>query len=108
MQAKIKKNGNLVITCTMEEQKELRRMQEEDPDAFKTNWTMDQVFESLIANSEYQWIAPETIGALTDAPILGIDHESADVDAWGFMDYAITSPQEELLKHRKCIFQNGN
>ena len=41
--------------------------------------TMYEFFEDILANSEYEWITPQEIGALTSAPILGIREENGDI-----------------------------
>jgi len=91
-------------------------------------------FERLLCNSELAWIAPETCGDMTSAPILGILGETVAVDScqhgdgtvlagrwpdadgksrlwvepvverWGFMDYAIKSPLEDLLNRGEARF----
>ncbi|MFW6008627.1 MAG: hypothetical protein ACOCP8_05105 [archaeon] len=49
-----------------------------------------EIMENFMANSEFQWIAPEEIDALTDAPIIGVRDENDNViEAYGFMDYQI-------------------
>ena len=75
---------------------------------------MYEAFEGLIANSELEWICPEWHGDLTDAPILGIlnPNWSEDTDAfekralerWGFMDYALRSPLEDLRDKGEAVF----
>jgi len=99
---------------------------------------MCEVFEQLIANCELTWSRPEYIGALTSAPILAIYGDERPlkkgedpayhyicgrwedragtlrtwtrdpVQAWGFMNYAIRSPQEDLFNDGFVIFQSGN
>src|SRR3989338_4194004 len=57
-------------------------------------------FESFLANSEFQWIRPEEICALTSAPILGIKNENGKViEAYGFMNYAVRGMLEDLLEY---------
>jgi len=74
-----------------------------------------EALEPLICNSELEWIAPEDIGALTSAPILGIrntdpikedptSHEYPIVAAWGFMDYAVRSFVDDLIETGKAVF----
>jgi hypothetical protein len=86
--------------------------------------------ESLIANSELEWIRPEEIGALTSAPILGIYGNETELPAnvkhpedlliigrwdgktwyqpvsaaWGFMDYAVRSFLQDLIEDGKAVF----
>ena len=64
-----------------------------------------EALEPLICNSELDWVAPEDIGALTSAPILGIRNPAGEVDAaWGFMDYAVRSFVDDLINTGKAIF----
>lgn len=130
-------NGDLKISADGEERARLRQRHDEAPDSFGSNDTLYEMFEPLIANSEYDWVAPEHIGALTAAPILGIYGEPIAVpnggagydgrlagtweddqgllrdwiepvqQAWGFMDYALRSPQDDLLEQGYSIFVRG-
>lgn len=89
-----------------------------------------EALESLICNSELEWIRPEEIGALTDAPILGIRGDARKVPkrckypehlhitsgdgkhtyyqpvtaAWGFMDYQVRSFLTDLRDKGKAVF----
>ena len=76
-------------------------------DGFCSNDVMYEFFEGFIANTEWEWISPEDIGALTDAPILGIKDENDNViEAYGFMDYAVRSILEDL-ESGKAVLQKG-
>lgn len=78
---------------------------------------MHDWFESLIANSELEWINPADTGDLTDAPMLGVYGEERPfvhgdetiphrvtgpnliqevMERWAFLDYALRSPLEDL------------
>ena len=113
-----------------------RRGDGQQPD-FGSDDFMFEVFERLIANSELDWAQPEYIGALTSAPILVIWGEERPVtpgegpdyhyicgcwhdrdgvlktwtrdpvQAWGFMNYGIRSPQEDLFNDGFVVFQSG-
>jgi len=139
-------SGDLRITPDHDTLNAIRALAKDLGQDFGTNSTMFDVFESLTANSDYQWVLPIQCGALTDAPILGItseprplpiwkqeDAEPAEtggvgnivagswadsegqmrlwvedvVQAWGFMNYAITSPQQEIVDKGYCEFQSG-
>jgi len=64
-----------------------------------------EALESLICNSELEWIQPEEIGALTDAPILGLrDEDGKPEAAWGFMDYQVRSFLTDLRDKGKAVF----
>jgi hypothetical protein len=66
--------------------------------------------ESLVCNSDLEWIQPHEIGALTDAPILGIverdDHGTITrvIHAWGFEPYALRSFVSDLIDDGKATF----
>ena len=74
---------------------------------FGSDDVMHEFFEDFIANTEWEWLSPEDIGALTDAPILGIKDENDKViEAYGFMDYAVRSLMSDL-KGGKAVLQKG-
>jgi hypothetical protein len=66
-----------------------------------------EALESLIANSELDWIDPSEAGDLTDAPILGIRDENGNAtdERWGYMDYAVSDPLEVLREKGEIRFQ---
>lgn len=64
-----------------------------------------EALESLIGNSELDWVDPCEIAALTSAPILGIRGEDGEVlAAWGFMDYAVRSFLDDLIQTGQAVF----
>ena len=108
------KNGNLIITVDAEERETLREWKDslkhsynsEVYPAFDSDETRCDFFEDFIANSEWEWIAPEENGDLTDAPILG---DIGEPDRrYGFMDYQIDSVLGRLLETGECIFQGAS
>jgi hypothetical protein len=128
MKHTILENGDLRIDITPCEQIELNAMMK-TVDNPNTDEFMYDLLEPLICNSELQWIRPEEIGALTDAPILGIRGQERlakdgerlidkqvtaqsfgktfveDVEkAWAFMDYQIRSVQQDLAENGYVIF----
>lgn len=101
--------GDLRIVADAEERAMLHKLRKDDPQAFDCDVTMYNLLEGPLANSEYAWCNPEDIGALTSAPILCIRDESERITrAWGFMNYATTSVQEQLVKTGEAIFQRGD
>lgn len=103
-------NGCLIIRASDSERDMLKELANDQGEF--TGEAEYQALESLICNSDLDWIRPEEIGALTDAPILGFRKQPvplpANVDpffvhivghwdgvtwyepvesAWGFMDY---------------------
>lgn len=92
---------------------------------------MYELFEDLVANSELTWLNPCDTGDLTEAPMLGIlgDESIEDVgpfgamhvgrwdgkdqyqpilQRWGYMEYAVRSPLEDLLETGECVFVSSN
>jgi hypothetical protein len=106
MKAVINKNGLTIKLTTREEKEELEEIQKNGE--LDSDNSMYDFFEIFIANSEFVWILPEEIGALTDAPILGIKDENEKViEAYAFMDYQVKSILKELLDNGKVFFQQG-
>ncbi len=64
-------NGNLVITLTPEGRESITDAQAVGPNIDAEQF-MHDLFEWQTCNG-WEWIAPEEIGALTDAPILSDD-----------------------------------
>jgi hypothetical protein len=74
-------------------------------DAFSSDSNLYDVFEWLICNSEYEFVQAEETGDLTAAPLLGIRDEHRNVvQRWGFMDYQLRSPQDDLADVGRCEF----
>jgi hypothetical protein len=96
-------NGCLIITCNPEESAMIQELANTEGEYTAT--AECDALESLLANSELDWIAPEEIGALTGAPILGFRDESGEpTAAWGFMDYALRSFLTDLAENGKAVF----
>lgn len=126
-------NGNLVFTVDDNGKAWLQAMKDEKGDEFTSDSVMHDVFESFVANSEYDWCLPEWTGALTGAPMLatfgqvrrvdldGVDPNRVNIaysdagilfydpveQCWAFMDYQVTSPQEQLLEKGRCVWMKG-
>lgn len=132
MKATILENGNLKISITTREQRALNTLKHNDD--FGTDRLLREVLEPLICNSEYEFIQPEEIEALTSSPCLGVLGEERPLrdgetpgrggnrlagywngtqrvqditKAWAFMDYAVRNPLQDLLDKREVIFQHG-
>lgn len=103
-------NGKLTILVDTDTIAELRQAKRDDPDHFDSDAFMFDFLEPLIANSELEWIGPEEIGDLTDAPMLGIRNYNTNnvTDRWAFMDYQIISVQQRLIDDGKAVFIGGN
>jgi len=97
------KNDCLIITIDDDEKNLLRTIDEIDSDN-----TMFDFFETSIANSEWEWIQPEDIGALTSAPILGYkDNNDKIINAYAFMDYQVESFLGKLLEYGEVTLIKG-
>lgn len=95
-------NGCLILTVDTSEQEEIKILLAEEGPTIKAE---HQALEGLIDNSDLSWIGPEEIGALTSAPILGLRDENGEpTAAWGFMNYAVRSFLEDLVKTGQAIF----
>jgi len=72
-----------------------------------------EIFEDVIGNSILDWVAPEDIGALTDAPLLGevdISDEGEITEVhniWWFPNYAIVDPEKELREGNSIVFEKA-
>ncbi len=113
MKFEILADGNLEITIDAEAQKELQEMYDCDPNRFMKDETMYTVFEFVVCNG-LSWVDPSDIGAMTEAPILGVvSTYNEDTDkityeqVFWYPDYCVISPQEELCKYGKVIFQGA-
>ena len=118
-----KQDGHLYLTLTKEGQKELEYYLTDDyiqNDDSEPKWreNVEEIFIRLIEDhlcNGWNWVTPESIGALTDAAIISDDIDYNDVGevehvgtVYAFMDYAIKLEIEELLFGRECRFISAN
>jgi hypothetical protein len=122
--------ATLTLEADEAERAELRAAMDERPEHFGTLDHEAEFMESLIANSELEWINPEDTGDLTGAPMLGIygpECQESELPAdrigalecgrdsfrgfyqpilqrWAFMDYAIRSFLADLMNTGKAVF----
>lgn len=101
--------SSLILAVDANVQTELQNLRAElnvdGTDAFSSDDTLYEVFEWLICNSQYEFVQPEETGDLTAAPLLGIrDDQGNIVQRWGFMDYQLRSPQDDLADKGRCRF----
>lgn len=99
-----KDRSTLTITVEPEERQTLAGLGE----SIQTNDALYDFLESLICNSELEWVFPHQTGDLTDAPLLGIYKEGREEieERWGFMPYQLRSPLEDLRDEGKAVFVN--
>jgi hypothetical protein len=100
--------GDLEIRVSADTQKFLSQQRRADESYFQSDRGMHDVLDGFLENSEFGWGTPDEIGALTDAPIIVTRGEDGEpVKAWGFMDYALRSPQDDLIDKGGAVFQSG-
>jgi hypothetical protein len=104
--------SSLILQVDAKTQAELQDLRAElnadGSDAFSSDDNLHEVFEWLTCNSEYDFVQPEESGDLTSAPLLGVrDKGGAIVRRWGFMDYQLRSPQDDLADAGRCEFIGG-
>ena len=103
----IEEEKQLRIKLDRGEKTLLRLFKKENKEIVSTQAETD-FFEPFIINSDFQWIRPEEISALTSAPILGIKNENEEViTAYGFMNYAVRGMLEDLLEYGEVVMQKG-
>lgn len=75
-----------------------------------------EFMEPFLCNSEWEWVYPEEVGALTDAPLIGIRCSEAEeektghiyyTEVYGFMDYQVKSLLQELWDNNEAFLQKG-
>jgi hypothetical protein len=124
--------NTLTITANKREQSRLRRLRRENS-AFDTDNFTYAMLENLFTNDCFSWLGAEWTGDLTDAPMLMIlgdeeplppKNENGDhfcmgiyptgsetcqpiLYRWAFMNYALTSPQRELVEKGIAVFTGG-
>jgi len=75
--------------------------------------TLEQILDYHFANSSLEWVSPEEVGALTDAPIFGEvdrdDHGNLTKvhDLWWFPKYETIDPVQELREKGKVFFTHA-
>lgn len=99
-------HGCLILTADLQDRAYIRELKEDADNRRRgETWLECEVLESLLANSELDWIEPEEIGALTSAPILGLrDENGKPTAAWGFMDYQLRGFLDDLVNEGKAVF----
>ena len=100
------KAGNLVVVASNSDRSEIahyiRRAGAES--------ALYMAFESIIGNSDLDWIPAEDIGALTDSPIIGESsvRDDGTREVWGrvwwFPDYQTRDPAEDLARRGRAVF----
>ena len=100
----ILENGDLKITAS----KDLRDELGQDSELWQ------ETFEEAVPVDGWSFVAPEDIGALTDAPIICDDNWTVEDDGtfqifpetkvWWFPNYMVENPMETLATTGEVIF----
>ena len=111
MNATILKNGFLKITADNEDRSELAYAYRGETGAPGGYPAADDYVREALYQAGWEFVRPETVAALTDAPIITNDmqvDDNGDVvhvgDVWWFPGYMITDPWQELKNHGRVIF----
>jgi hypothetical protein len=117
-------NGCLILYASNEDRHAIAELIRAEGTTYRAEW---DALESLICNSELDWIDPAETGDLTDAPMLGFRKPerkvrkgekpfritSSDGKAtywepvearWAYMDYQVRSFLEDLRDKGKAVF----
>jgi hypothetical protein len=120
----------LTLICEDNEQQNIRTIREEEDPTWGTQQAECETLESLLCNSELDWVNPADTGDLTDAPMLGIiggeedetreesgpygaTHCGGDeggawfspiLERWAFTPYAVRSFLDDLADTGRAVF----
>jgi hypothetical protein len=101
--------SRLTIHADPDDRARLAEIKADDPDEWGTTMSEGEILESLICNSELQWINPADTGDLTGAPMIGIRGEDETIlERWAFMSYEVRSFCDDLLTTGEAVFINGD
>lgn len=104
------KNGNLLVSATIDGIEYLTEKHDEEFDSFDLSWS--DLLESFSVNGSYQFIYPEELGWLTEAPIIGLCERDEEYKLtndetnkfWFFGDYMVRNELLELTNGETIIF----
>lgn len=106
------KRKNLILVLT----KDGKKNKSEYIEQMKTlgsDFVLWNFLEEFFCNG-WEWIHPEEIGALTDAPIISYDvtrDEDNNIteigDVWAYADYMLFNPLEKLFENGSIVFMNS-
>ena len=104
----IREEKRLKITIDETDKKFLQEVSEDNNNQLCTEKAEADFFTPYFENSEFEWISPEDIAALTSAPIFGVRDENDNItEAYGYMDYQVFSMLEELEAHGEIFLTKG-
>lgn len=91
-------NGHLKISISDElERRAISRMRDKQSSKCESRF-----IKRFLRVHGFKEIKPEDCGALTSAPLIQRGNE-----VYGFMDYAVCSFIEQLVKHKEIVWQAG-
>ena len=96
IRAQIQKDGCLKITADNISRTDLRHTYEIGHGYYGA----ENMVKSDIWHWNFHFVKPETVGALTDSPII----QAGNKDVWWFPNYQIMDPWEELKNKGRVIF----
>lgn len=96
-----------LLTCDYETAMELQEMRENDSD-WGTSKMEAEVLESLLANSEWDWIQTHETWDLTDAPIIGTrDEQDTVTERYAYMRYQVRSFLDDLADYGNARWEGS-
>jgi hypothetical protein len=108
-------NGNLILRPTREGKKEAKELLENRDDHNGIIENESHMLEDHITNSDWDWIRPEEVGALTDGTMIGSEVERDDHGefvmakrVYAHMNYAVEDPTETWAAGKDVFFQGSS
>ncbi len=107
-------NGNLKITASNDDRRELAECYRREDGGYPA--AEGFVVERLREDAYFEWVAPEWVGALTDAPIFARQDDvdfpddgsprlrAAECPVWWYPNYMVSDPWEELKNRGRVVF----
>lgn len=97
-------NGDLQLQPTPE----IDEADFDELEKLPTDDALHELLEDHIMGGDCYWISPETIGALTDAPILSFDPPDTAKKVYWHERYAVEDPIQTLRDHQAVVFKGSN
>lgn len=118
--------SRLTLSLSPEEVSALAAIEDQD----ERNKEVPDWLEAMLSNCELQWVFPSETEDLTDCPMLGIlgeestekkgpygvrfcghwdgqDHYQPILERWGYMNYEVLDPMQELAQNGTIVLWNG-
>ncbi len=97
----------LMLTADDDARAELRELAEDNAD-FDSDSTTYDVLDSMLGNSEFDWVDATETGDLTDALMIGIRDENEQViERYAWMRGSVESLQRHLLDNGSALLIGG-